>query len=53
MCDNHDRIRKKCKIKLKENNRGKQNHQNKTIGENQQTKLKVIEDGCLMHKFVH
>jgi len=25
MCDNHDRLQKNCKIKLKENKRGKQN----------------------------
>ena len=27
--------------------------QNKNIGENQQTKLKVVEDGRPMNKFVH
>ena len=46
---------KNCKIKLKEIKRGKQNKtkQIKAKGEDQRTKMKVVEDGRLLCKFLH
>ena len=45
LCNNHDRLSLNCKIKLKENEQGKQNKLDNTSREDQSTKLKVVEDG--------
>ena len=51
--DNHNRLRQTRKIKLKENRQGKQNKLDKTTKVDQPTKLKVVEDGRLIYKFLH
>ena len=50
MSDNYDRLRKNCTIKLKENEENKTKQDQR---EDQRTKMKVVEDGRLMCKFLH
>ena len=48
---NHERLRDKFKIELKENRQ--ENELDRSTGEDQPTKLKVVEDGRLIFKFLY